>query len=384
MTKDDVVNDTSHQHPFADINHPHDEYAKSSQLSAYAKKHSHPYAPLHDHPYAPAIHNHDSDYFPINNVQEEITSQVNSKWGNTQINQYETQAEASKTRTLGHESAAKASKILIVDTYEPDALKAKEEAERHRNDARKASEASKAAYNSIINDYANILQLAKDSQVLAEIIGHLAESSKVLNSAVITSTNIANTPFSLSASENGNGEKVAKTIADAIKNPIDKVGHFSYNGYTTDNYKSDLASITTVRQGISPENLDITNNFVEFRDNIANKNDEEKNYEETTYSDQALSGVTSILPPNLENLGLQPFTNMKSIVEGFGSLTNLCGSSRNDLYAKLSTDAHPTPATGPWSMSDGERIRMCDAYHNKPESNENILELEELLGKKKI
>ena len=227
---------------------------------------------------------------------------MNSKWENTQIDEYEKTAKDGKDRTIGYENAAKASKELIVDTYEPAALEAKEEAERLRDDAKIASEASKLAYESIIDDYKNILELAKKSQVLAEIIGHLAESSKVLNSAVIASTNIANTPFNLSASENGNGEKVAKAIADAIKNPIDKVGHFSYSGYTTNDYKNDLASITTIRQGISPETLNIKDNYVEFRNNIANKNDEQKNYQETTYSDQALSGVTSILPPILNLL----------------------------------------------------------------------------------
>ena len=373
-----VVEDTSHDHPFADIDHPHDEYAKSSELSNYAKKHNHPYARVHNHPYASNVHNHDSDYFPYSQVENKIKSQVNSKWENTQIDEYEKAAKDSKDRTIGYENAAKASKELIVDTYEPAALEAKEEAERLRDDAKIASEASKLAYESIIDDYKNILELAKKSQVLAEIIGHLAESSKVLNSAVIASTNIANTPFNLSASENGNGEKVAKAIADAIKNPIDKVGHFSYSGYTTNDYKNDLASITTIRQGISPETLTITDNYVEFRNNIANKNDEQKNYQETTYSDQALSGVTSILPPNLESLGLERFTNMKSNVEGFLSLNDLCGVDRNNLYTKLSI-----PATGAWKMEEGDRIRMCDAYHNTSESNENILELEELLSKKK-
>ena len=398
-----VVEDTSHDHPFADIDHPHDEYAKSSELSNYAKK-EHPHDKYakssdlnayakkgHPHPYASNVHNHDSDYFPYSQVENKIKSQVNSKWENTQIDEYEKAAKDSKNRTIGYENAAKASKELIVDTYEPAALEAKEEAERHRDDAKIASEASKLAYESIIDDYRNILELAKKSQVLAEIIGHLAESSKVLNSAVVASTNIANTPFNLSASESGNGEKVAKVIADAIKNPIDNVGHFSYSGYTTDNYKRDLASITTLRQGISPENLTITNNYVEFRNNIANKNDEQKNYKETTYLDQALSGVTSILPPNLESLGLEPFTNMKSNIEGFTegmgsvgsagfSLQKMCGTDANNYYRAVTN--YPTPDdNGDWHMLEGQRTKMCNAYHNT-ESNENILELEELLSKK--
>ena len=347
-----------------------------STISYAESGHTHPYAESkHTHPYSASGHNHDSSYFPYEGVLTEITKQVNTKWGNTSIGKYESDAKTSHDKTVAYEDTAKTKTDKIVDEHEPTADAAKEETLILRDDAQSASEEAKTLLRKIHRDYTKIVDLGIKSHQLTQIIANLAIHSKVLNSAIRTSTHLSNAPFDLNAINN---ENVASVIANAIRDPLNNIGEFSYTGYTSSDYEKDILEIGSLRDAIN-NNIDMSENYIEYRDNLENSI---HTYKHThNYKDSGLVGVTHLLPDKLKDalikLG-EPFTNMQ---EGFTGLDSLCGSGTvagtRTYYSGAGTDG------GTEQVSAKERRRMCNAYFNKSETNENIVELEELLAQKK-
>jgi len=350
----------------------------TSEIDRAAAYNSNTYAHKNNPPsaYSKSGHNHDSSYFPYSNVQTEITNQVNAKWGQTSIGQYESDAETSKNKILAYEETSKTKTNTIVTEHEPDAKEARDETLELRDDAQLASEESKTLLRKIHSDYGKIVDLGIKSRQLAQIIANLAIHSKVLNSTIRTSAHLSNAPFDLNSI---NDENVASVIADAIRDPLNKIGEFSYSGYTSSDYEKDILEIGTLRDTIN-DNIDISENYVEYRDNLENKI---HTYKHThNYKDSALNGVKDLLPDKLSDalikVGRVGFTNMQ---EGFrGGLDDLCGSGTVTGSRKFFSGDDVKSST---EIDNNGRRRMCNAYFNKSETNENIVELEELLAQKK-
>tara|TARA_Y100000768_G_scaffold388692_2_gene386213 strand:- start:7523 stop:9184 length:1662 start_codon:yes stop_codon:yes gene_type:complete len=356
----------SHSHSsYSDSSHTHNAYAdKYNPPSAYSRS-----GHNHDSSYSKSGHNHDSSYFPYSNVQTEITNQVNDKWGKTSIGQYESDAETSKNKILAYEETSKTKTNTIVTEHEPDAKEARDETLILRDDAQLASEESKTLLRRIHSDYRKIVDLGMKSQQLSQIIANLAMHSKVLNSAIRTSTHLSNSPFDLNAI---NKDNVSSVIADAIRNPLENIGEFSYKGYTSSDYQNDILNITSLSEYLYND-IDMTDNYIEYRDNLENSIHTYKHTD--NYNDSALEGVVHLLPDKLSDALLK----VKS--EPFSNMRELCGN-------KHTYDGEDWVGTIPtnWKNSGlnaGNRIKMCNAYHDKSETNENILELEELLAQKK-
>ena len=361
----------SHSHNYSESSHSHN-YSPSGHTHNYAES-------RHTHPYSDSGHNHDLDYFPYEGVLKEITNQVNDKWGDSTIGTHEKDAREYRDLIVNtYEPNSKSARDMIVNTYKPETKTARDETFIFRDNARKASNEAKKLLTKVHEDYQKIVNLGIKSHALAEIIANLAMHSKVLNSAIRTSTHLANAPFDLNAI---NEENVASVIANAIRDPLNNIGEFSYSGYTSGDYEKDIKKIELLRKAIT--SVDMSINYVTYRNKIANALDDYTYKTVDNYDDSVVGGIKNLLPDKLKNAlikleGSMGFTNMQ---EGFTGLDSLCGSGTvtgtRTYYSGDDIDPNSE------QVSDNERRRMCNAYFNKSETNENIVELEELLAQKK-
>jgi len=365
-----------HLHPNPDYVRPSTltkrlgQYAKSDDLREYTTSNAlnaqlNNYATSTDlGSYASRAQN-DTRYFPYQNAVTEITTQVNQKWGKTSIGRYQTEAKKFRDDTYTHESDADTSLTKIL-AYEVSAERAKTQAELERDNAVLASNTSKITLKAIQKDYEKIVALGLKSQQVAHIIAKLALHSKVLNSTIRTSAHLSNAPFDVN---NIDKDNVRSVITEAIKSPLKNIGDFSYTGYTQENYKKDLIGIGKLEKAISTEFV-MDSNYKTYADNLDKGL---KDYKSTAAYDTSLLGnIKNILPDALK----EPFSN----IDGFNNMGQLCGVG---YYTGGSTTFQPAISTGWDDLNEGDRVKMCNAYHGKSESNENITELEELLAQKK-
>lgn len=327
-----------------------------------------------------------------NKFMESLRSEVNTLWNNTDINNHERDAEESMITIQEYETKARNNKNTI-NTYKNRIIEVLQEAEGYRNDAKTAKEdaiiasnTAKSGLNAFNKDYTEFLTLAKNSKILAEIIGHLAESSKILNSTTVASSNIAKAPFTELAESNRNGKPtVTEAIIQAMSDPVKTFGKFGYKGYPAHVFKKDLTYITQLRNSIS-NNKSLGENAKEYLEeliDIKNNNDYKMNNKYISVLPEPIKQVFE------EALDIQTFSNMNTpTMEGFfNNVTEMCGDHVTDLYeSKIGSDnANLNNFFGneDESQRQGKRLKMCNAYRDIEQSNENILELEELLGKKK-
>lgn len=342
-------------------------YATSDDLNDYTKSNA-----LNTQlgGYAKSNHPHNDRYFPVDDVVANITNQVDDKWGSTSIGRYQAEAKGFRDTTVTHESDAKTSLTNIL-ADEGAAETARIQAELERDNAVLASNTSKITLKAIQKDYEKIVALGLKSQQVAHIIAKLALHSKVLNSTIRTSAHLSNAPFDVN---NIDKDNVRSVITDAIKSPLKNIGDFSYTGYTQEDYKKDLTDIGILDNAINTDFV-MDSNYKTYADNLDKGL---KDYKSTVAYDTSLLGnIKNILPDALK----EQFSNIDGFrnIDGFNNMGQLCGV---DHYKGGINIFQPTISDG-WNLDEGDRVKMCNAYHRKSESNENITELEELLAQKK-
>tara|TARA_B100000787_G_scaffold168125_2_gene156277 strand:+ start:4402 stop:6102 length:1701 start_codon:yes stop_codon:yes gene_type:complete len=316
-------------------------------------------------------HNHDASYFPHQDVSTKITNQVNNKWGSTSIGRYQTEAKGFRDDTVTHESDAKTSLTNIL-ADEVAAKTARIQAELELENAVLASDTSKITLKAIQEDYKKIVALGMTSQQVARIIGKLALHSKVLNSTIRTSAHLSNAPFDVN---NIDKDNVRSVITEAIKSPLKNIGEFSYKGYTKGDYEKDITDIGILDNAINTDFV-MDSNYNTYADNLDKGL---KNYKSTDAYDTSLLGnIKNILPDAL----IEQFSNIDGFrnIDGFNNMGQLCGVEH---YKGGINIFQPAISPGWDDLNEGDRVKMCNAYHDKSESNENITELEELLAQKK-
>jgi len=341
----------------------------NQKIDKHAEYNKNTYADINSPPY-------DLDYFPYEGVLKEITTQVDDKWGESTIGTHEDDAREYRNLIVNTwEPNSKKARDMIVKTYKPETKIARDQTFVFRDNARKASNEAKKILTKVHEDYQKIVNLGIKSHALAEIIANLAMHSKVLNSAIRTSTHLANAPFDLNEI---NEDNVASKIAQAIRDPLNNIGEFSYSGYTSSDYEKDIKKIELLRNAIT--SVDMSINYITYRNNIAKALDDYTYKTVDNYDDSVVGGIKNLLPDKLKNAlikleGKMNFTNMQ---EGFTGLDSLCGSG-----TVAGTRTYYSGGGPLGQVSAKQRRRMCNAYFNKSETNENIVELEELLAQKK-
>lgn len=347
------------------------QYAESTDLNDYTKSNA---LNTQLSQYAKSNHPHNDRYFPVDGVVAEITTQVNKKWGSTSIGRYQTEAKSFRDDTKTHESDADSSLTRILANEEA-AKQARIQAELERDNAVLASKTSKITLESIQKDYQKIVALGMKSQQVAHIIAKLALHSKVLNSTIRTSAHLSNAPFDVN---NIDKDNVRSVITEAIKSPLKNIGEFSYTGYTQEDYKKDLTDIGILEKAIKTDFF-MDSNYKKY---ILELNKGLTNYKSTDAYDTSLLGsIKNILPDALK----EQFSNIDKFrnIDGFNNMGQLCGVGYYKGGPENGVNAFkPVISTG-WDLDEGDRVKMCNAYHGRSESNENITELEELLAQKK-
>ena len=347
------------------------DYSKSTDLNKYTTSDA---LDAELSQYAQSNHPHNDRYFPVDGVVTEITTQVNKKWGSTNIGRYQTEAKGFRDDTETHESDADSSLTRILANEEA-AKQARIQAELERDNAVLASKTSKITLESIQKDYQKIVALGMKSQQVAHIIAKLALHSKVLNSTIRTSAHLSNAPFDVN---NIDKDNVRSVITEAIKSPLKNIGEFSYKGYTQGDYEKDIIGIGTLEKAIKTEFF-MDSNYKKY---ILELNKGLIEYKSTDAYDTSLLGsIKNILPDALK----KQFSNIATFrnIDGFNNMGQLCGVGYYKGGPESGANAFSSTITDGWDLNEGDRVKMCNAYHGRSESNENITELEELLAQKK-
>ena len=333
--------------------------------------------------FAPTYHDgsHASTYFKKEDTLEAINDRVNALYGSSVINKHELSAGTSATHARRYANASYNSMNSITAEkvgHEPVSRKAKNQILRYHHDAQLASGEVKKLLEKIHDDYSKIVFLGTKSHQLAQIIANLAVSSKVLNSTTMAAANLSNKPFDINAIESGEYGNVSKVIADAIKDPLNNIGHFSYAGYPSSQYTEDIVKIDELRSDVYNNGVDLCNNYIKYVNDLENSNKYKYKIHRHSNVD---SNIRDLMPDRLESALIkhekkESFDNM-NIIENFNNVVEMCG--RDGKY----DDAFTIPSSWEQTLNAGQRIKMCNAYHNNADSNENITELEELLAQKK-
>ena len=333
--------------------------------------------------YARTYHDesHAGTYFKKEDTIKAINNRVDKLYSQSVINKHEYNAGKSAEHASQYAKASYSSMNNITAKkvgYEPVSKVAKEQILKYHHDAQLASGEVKKLVEKIHDDYSKIVFLGIKSHQLAQIIANLAMSSRVLNSATMAAANLSNKPFDINAIESGEGGNIAKVISDAIKDPINKIGHFSYSGYPSTQYVIDISLIDNLRSDVYDNGVDLCNNYIKYVDDLHNSN--KYKYKIHNHSNVS-SNIRDLMPDRLESALIkhekEPFDNM-NILENFQDVYEMCGSGTT-----ADTDSVAIPPTWQATLTAGERVKMCNALKNNAPSNENITELEELLAQKK-